>query len=51
MTSVDAWQTDTAGLLVIPCDTRPAIAGRLLAIAAEAGSTLTAQQMIERATP
>lgn len=37
-------------LLVLPFETSPAVAERVLAIAAEAGNLLTAQQLIERAT-
>jgi hypothetical protein len=49
-TVADSREADTADLLVIPCDTTPAVAERLLAIAAEPGNTLTAQEMIGRAT-
>lgn len=51
MTVMNPWQTDSADLLVIPWDTSPETAERLLATAAESGSTLTAQQMLERGTP
>lgn len=49
MTLTDAWQTDTADLLVIPSDINPAIAERLLAIAAESDNTRTPEQMNELA--
>ena len=49
MTVTDAWQVDTADLLVIPSDTDPAIAERLLNNATVPGNLDTAKQMNETA--
>ncbi len=50
VTVADSREADTADLLVIPSDTNPEVAERLLALAAEPGNTRTAPEMIEQAT-
>jgi hypothetical protein len=48
---IDPGVNDSARLLVVPFDTDPAIAERLLRLASEPGNTRTARQLIDTASP
>jgi hypothetical protein len=49
LTMSDAGYDDSIDILVVPFDTDPAVAGRMLGLASEPGNTHTPEQMIELA--